>query len=316
MTRVLAIALDAAEPNLIERWMEDGSLPALQALRSRGAYGRLASTAEWLPDSCWPTFYASQNPAQHSFYNYLVWNPNEMRTEPPSLDRLPKPFWHAFKSDSDPRAIILDIPYIYNAERFNGKEITGFAPHATLVPMMGYPPEFVSWVKKRFGEQLISYERYGLQSRQEFRATRDELVRITRTVGDFFLGMIGSERWDLFLAAFFTVHRAGHKLWALQNIKSPISPSEKEELSDALRQVYIACDREVGRLVNAIDPDTAVLVFSLHGMGDNTSRTVLFPEMLRRVLHDLPPATLNPGPGLIDRIRELVPLELRHRVKS
>ena len=38
--------------------------------------------------------------------------------------------------------------------------------------------------------------------------------------------------------------------------------------------------------------------------------------MLRRVLFDLPPSTVSPPPGLLDGIRELIPLELRHRIKS
>ena len=317
MTRVLAIALDAAEPSLIERWMADGSLPALQALRSRGAYGQLASTSEWMTGSSWPTFYTGQNPAQHGFYNYLVWNPQKMIAEPPTAERLPlQPFWRSFKSDSSPRAIILDIPLTYSPTPFNGKEITSFATHDTLTHMAGYPPEFVSSVRARIGEQLMSNERYGTQSRQEFRATRDELIRITNIVGNFCLELIGLESWDLFFASFATIHRAGHRLWALHNIAAPISAEEKVEFSDALRQVYIACDQEIGRLVNAIDTDTAVLVFSLQGMRDNTTRTILLPEMLRRVLFDLPPSTVSPPPGLLDGIRELIPLELRHRIKS
>ena len=38
---VVAIGLDAADPVLIERWLEEGHLPHLARLRDRGVYARL-----------------------------------------------------------------------------------------------------------------------------------------------------------------------------------------------------------------------------------------------------------------------------------
>jgi hypothetical protein len=47
-TPVLMIGIDAAEISLVRKWMHDGSLPNMRALRDRGAFGRLQSTARWL----------------------------------------------------------------------------------------------------------------------------------------------------------------------------------------------------------------------------------------------------------------------------
>ena len=63
--RLLVVILDAAERGLVEAWMQDGSLPNLQRLRSRGVYGRLESTAGWLSGSPWPTFYTASMPHEH-----------------------------------------------------------------------------------------------------------------------------------------------------------------------------------------------------------------------------------------------------------
>jgi len=67
-SRVLLIGLDAAEPRLVERWMTDGSLPNLRRLRDSGSYGRLASTADWISASPWPTFYTGTSPGDHGYY--------------------------------------------------------------------------------------------------------------------------------------------------------------------------------------------------------------------------------------------------------
>jgi len=46
MRRVFVLLIDAASPDLIETWTDDGTLPNLKALRGRGAYGRVGSVAD------------------------------------------------------------------------------------------------------------------------------------------------------------------------------------------------------------------------------------------------------------------------------
>ncbi len=81
--KVLMIGLDASEPDLVERWMGDGSLPNLKGLRDKGAYGRLASPGEWLSAAPWVTFFTSAHPSQHGFYYPFGWRPSEMKHERP-----------------------------------------------------------------------------------------------------------------------------------------------------------------------------------------------------------------------------------------
>jgi predicted AlkP superfamily phosphohydrolase/phosphomutase len=315
--RVLAIALDAAEPSLVERWLEDGSLPQLKALRARGAYGRLASSAEWMTGSAWPTFYTGQNPANHGFYNYLVWRGDKMLTETPSPIRMPlRPFWRTLKDPAGPRVVAIDIPLTFSSEPFNGKEVIGLATHDSLVPMSGYPAAFVKEIRSRFGEQIMSTEHYALQSKREFRDTRDEVIRVANKVADLCVEMIQREPWDLFLASFSSIHRAGHRLWGLQNVTGRLSAEDKSEFAGALHHVYKVLDQVIQRLLEAAGPDVTVLVFSLHGMGDNTSKNLILPEMLRRVLADASTDAEKPGGSWIGRLRDRIPSNVRHRVKS
>ncbi len=79
--------------------------------------------------------------------------------------------------------------------------------------------------------------------------------------------------------------------------------------------MYRACDAAVGRLVAAAGEATSLLVFSLHGMGANTSRAELLPAMLEGVLQGRAPAAAAPRPAL-QRLRRLLPVEVRHAVKS
>jgi predicted AlkP superfamily phosphohydrolase/phosphomutase len=148
---------------------------------------------------------------------------------------------------------------------------------------------------------------------------RDELVETTDRVADLAESFMQGEAWDLFMVGFGATHRGGHKLWDLSGLSGQAGPEEQAELRNALRDVYLACDRAIGRLVDQAGEQAAILVFSLHGMGANTSRVELLPEMLDRILSDKAArAETNQEPtsgGLLQRVRKMIPLEWRDNVK-
>jgi predicted AlkP superfamily phosphohydrolase/phosphomutase len=156
------IGLDAAEPRLVERWMDDGTLPNLRRLRERGAYGRLASSAEYLAGSPWPTFYTGQSPAEHGFFNYLAWRPEAMASARPTADYLPvTPFWRAL-SRRGPRVVAVDIPLTYEPEPFNGVEVSNWATHEAIVGSATQPPELMEEIRREFGPPPRENEEYGM----------------------------------------------------------------------------------------------------------------------------------------------------------
>jgi predicted AlkP superfamily phosphohydrolase/phosphomutase len=314
---VLMIGLDAAEPRLIERWMEDGTLPVLRGLRDRGTYGRLSSSAGDLGGSPWPTFYTSRTPAEHGFYSYLAWRPDVMASSRPTRDYLPiTPFWRTL-SRQGPRVVAVDVPLTYEPEPFNGVEVANWGTHDAIIGSMTSPPALMDELRREFGAPPRENEEYGLLPVEELLAIRDQQSRVVDSVAGLTLELMRRERWDLFLAVFASCHRAGHKLWDDTGAEGEVLPERAAELAGSLRQVYGRVDAAIGRLVEAAGEGTTVLVFSLHGMGENTSRADLLPEMLRRVLAGGPPAAAGVGkPGLLKRVRELVPNRWRHGVKK
>jgi predicted AlkP superfamily phosphohydrolase/phosphomutase len=311
MKRVLALLLDAAEPELIERWMEDGSLPNLKRLRERGMYGRLRPVDEWLAECEQYAFWSGQNPAATGLYYYIMWHKESMTVRPPGPDWQPhRPFWRSFERGG-PRAVVLDAPNVYPPEPFNGAEVIGWATHDAMAPFQSYPPEFAAWIHRRFSSSLLPDERYGPLSKREFLKELRSMQQLNEKFSDLCLAMMQKEAWDLLLACNATLHSAGHRLWNTVNLKDSLTSGEQADLSDAVHQVYMACDRAVGKIVDAAPTDAVVMILSLHGMGVNTSRSCILPEMLGRVLNDGAASR-----GAIARLRESIPVELRHMVKS
>jgi predicted AlkP superfamily phosphohydrolase/phosphomutase len=311
--RVLLIALDAAEPELVERWTADGSLPNLRKLRKIGVYGRLASSAKWLTGSPWPTFFTGRSPADHGVYQFLQWRADEMQARRPTADWLPvQPFWREFGRHGR-RAITLDIPQTYSPEPFNGIEITGWASHDTLAPPGAYPAAIMDWVRREIGPSPLGPETHRLQAPSELLSLRDGLRTAAERVGTLAQRLMIEHAWDFFAVSFGAVHRAGHKLWDLSCVAGAPSEDEAHALGSALKDVYVECDRAIGRLVETAGPDATLLVCSLHGMGPNTSRVPILATMLARILSGCPVDTPQ---SMLRGIRQALPSVWRSELKS
>jgi len=310
MRRLFALVLDAASPELIEKWTDDGSLPILRRLRENGVYGRLNSVAEFLAEAAPYAFFSGRNPAATGLHFYAMWHKETMQVRPPGKDWLPyQPFWRAFQRGG-PRAVVLDPSNVYPPEPFHGTEIIGWATHDALAPFQSFPPGVAPWVRRHFRAALLPDERYGLISKREFIAERDRMIDLNRRFTDLCTSLMARERWDLFLACNLTVHHGGHRLWSTSNLKEELSPSERTALKGALHEVYVAADEAIGRIADAAGPDTVIMVISVHGMAANTSRGWILSEMVRRVTGDA-----HRSDALL-RARQAIPTEWRHAIKS
>jgi predicted AlkP superfamily phosphohydrolase/phosphomutase len=319
MKRIFAVGIDGAEYSLIQKWTQDGSLPTIKELIKNGGDSSLESFAAHLPGSNWYSFYLGQQPGVHGLYSYLAWRPEKMTAELPSPKWVPvTSFWHHLQDDG-PRGIVMNVPDAFMVRKFNGIEVLALANDHALTPMISHPPHMVDYIRSHFGQLSLSEENYDLLSLKEFLHVRDEMIDLTFRLRDVYLKMMKEETWNFFLAVFPVLHRAGHRLWSTTNIHDLKTEQEKNEAEDALRQVYMAFDRALADLLEAIPPSTLTLLFSFYGMHENHSREAILPEMLNRVLQKDSRETIRNGTGLkplLLRLRKSIPNSIRHRVKS
>ena len=65
------VALDGADGSLLERWIADGSLPNLAALRSRGGARKLSAPQGVTDDALWASFQFCSGLGKHGRYHYV-----------------------------------------------------------------------------------------------------------------------------------------------------------------------------------------------------------------------------------------------------
>jgi predicted AlkP superfamily phosphohydrolase/phosphomutase len=287
----------------------------MKKLRAQGRFGRLTSDLK-LAGLPWLPLYTGRSDAVVPPY-FLVWNSNTMSLERLGSDVLDVPiFWRNFP-EGGPRVIALDMPFVSRPVPFNGIEITAWMTHDTIFEStQTYPKELEAYLTAKFGRDLRFKEKYGTMRQAEFLQVRDRLIDMTKRVTDLALDFIHRESWDLFVVGYSTLHSAGHKLWDRTNVRGEHSHEQHAESASALQQVYIAADQALGRLLTALDEQTVVLVLSVHGMQSNSTCNEILPEMLRRVLADQNSGAQPTSGGLLRRIRQLIPFELRHNIKS
>lgn len=316
MSRVLMIGMDAAEAGLIERWTDDGTLPNLAGLRQRGAYGRLSTSARWLVGSPWPTFYTGTGPETHGLYHYLMWDPERMESVRPRRADFPSPpFWRRLEPTGR-RVVAVDVPFVFPPEPFHGVELSGWATHDRLGPPSTHPTELLSDIERRYGPPPLDDEVHRPLPVERLLDVRDELVGATGAASGVAEHLARRERWDLLLTGYSATHRGGHKLW-IDPASPPPDDAGGRELRTALRDVYVAIDSGIGRLVEAAGPDTTILVFALHGMGPNTCHTQILGEMARRILAGEEGGEAAPSRKMsaLQALRGMVPLSVRNEVK-
>lgn len=130
--RVLVLAFDGLDPNLLDQYMAEGRLPNFSRLAKTGVYRRLATTNPPQSPVAWSSFITGTDPHAHGVYDFLKRDP---RTYAPDLTisdrrtmRLPwkgKPFWESQHSIRDAGLVALRLPVSFPPPTLNGRLLSG-----------------------------------------------------------------------------------------------------------------------------------------------------------------------------------------------
>lgn len=285
LARVIVLGIDAASPELLERWIADGSLPNLAALVARGASSRLKGVEGFFIGSTWPSMYTGTNPAEHSVHYLLelVRGSYDLR---PSADgafvRRPA-FWRAL-SEAGKRIAILDVPLTRLEPEMNGVQVVEWGGHDSIFGFRTFPSTLEADLLKRFGPHPV-----GASCDASNRSPTDYADFVARLElgaarkGAMTRYMLASGGWDLFMQVFTEGHCAGHQCWHLHDATHPAhNAADVLAAGNPIHRAYIAIDREIGSIA-AMEPNAHVVVFSAHSMSHWYGAQFLLHDMLLKL---------------------------------
>jgi predicted AlkP superfamily phosphohydrolase/phosphomutase len=285
-TRTVLIGLDAACGDWLFDGCDRGVLPALAALRARGAWG----TAEGIPGfgsgALWPSVSTGVTPAKHGRYFYKQIDPATYQVEhfDPASYRV-APVWEAI-SAAGQRVALFDVPQAPLSNSLNGIQTVDWIVHDVVYGRLAtHPPELAAELTGKFGSDPVpKCDRPGGRTAAEHALLRDQLVARVRQRVDCTLHYLEREPWDLLVTAFQEPHCVGHQSWHLHDASHPLhDPQAAAWVGDPVRDVYLALDEAIGRIAAAAGDDADVIVLSVTGMCANYGGNHLLDPILRRL---------------------------------
>lgn len=281
VSRQLVVGLDAMEWSLVEQWANQGKLPTFRRLIEQGARAELTTTAAQLPDTVWACIYTGSNPAKFEKFFYVQYDARTMGLRNVPDDAIHrKPFWE-YISAAGQRVGICDVPKFPLSKSINGFQFTNWGAHATKTARVSSPPSLIQELDARFGRHPVGdCDKFDAKP-DSLRELRQRVLDGVRAHGEVFRWLMREQQWDLFFAGFSAAHCIGHHFWHGVDGSHPRhDESVRDDFAGSMEQVYQAVDREIGEMLELVDPTTRVMIVSGHGMGPIFHASWNLPEML------------------------------------
>jgi predicted AlkP superfamily phosphohydrolase/phosphomutase len=322
--RVLLIGLDMADAALVEAWAGNGTLPNLHAVMSGGTWGRLATTADVLHTSTWPTIFTGVLPGSHGVYYPYQPCPGSQTAQAIGPGQYGQPpVWEVLER-AGRRSVVFDAPETFPADAFSGVQVFEWSTWAWYWRRMTTPPGLEQALKHRFGDSPLRLEarRLGLAVPRADVLTR-ELLDSTAAKAHVARWLMREHPWDLFVLVFAEPHPAGHYLWPA-GTSPDTTAATTDERTKPVREIYAAVDAAIGLVLQGCPEDTTVIVVSGDGVGPNHCGWHLLPEVLRRAEFTRSATgagTTNGAPAaghrsLLQRVRDRIPPAARTAISS
>ena len=318
--RMLVIGLDAADRELIEVWCAEGFLPNIQRMKDTGAWANLATTADVLHVSAWPSIYSGTTPDKHGLYHAYVMDPGTQTPVRPNPEKSPVPVVWKLLNDAGLRSVVMDGFLTCPLRDFDGVQIVDWGSWTWFSGHEISPPEVKAEVTKRFGPYPSEdHSKVGMTPPPDPLGWRDRLLGAVAKKSEVIDWLMTTQDWDFFMVVFGECHAAGHYYWHYQDEDYIAHPENCDpRLKTALRDVYVALDTAIGECLERVGPETLVILTSGDGMGPNYSGSHLLQGLLDRVTAEPKPDEPEPAapqkPSFLSRLRQMVPKEFRAAV--
>lgn len=318
VNRVLALALDMADGDLIRHWSGQGRLPHFASLISTGTWIDLKSTAQVLHTSTWPTFATGVHPGKHGVYFPYQAKPGYQLAQHVQADQYgARTFWH--HSDKQGcQCIVYDVPETFPEPEFGGKAVFDWGTWAWYGTPCAQPLALLKEVRSRFGRYPLGFEAKRLGARMPDVAVLEKrLLRSLEYKRSTAQWLLEREQWNLAVIGFCETHPAGHYLWPV-NVDA-VGSANEDQIAPLLG-FYVALDHALGALVDSLPADTAVLIVSGDGVCPNRCAWYLLPAVLERLGYTCPAMRNESGQGaprsLVGRAKGLLSAGVRRRIAN
>lgn len=285
--RVVVLGFDSADPDLILGWARDGTLPNFGRLLGESAWGRVENPRGMVAGSVWQSFHTGVWPGRHGQYEGTKHFDSQTYEDGVYFERaeLPRETLWEILSRRGHRVAVLDAPFVFLAAGLNGLHIHEWGSHERRgsrtgsVEFRAWPEDLRDDVLARYGDDPLGMhevqcDAFKPRNLRELVPFRDALIRRVEIKTRMTVDVLGREPWSFVESNFFAAHCVGHQCWHYHDPAHPrYDPAVAHAVGDPVRDVYVALDRALGRVREAVDHESTLIVYCSHGMGPNYTAT-------------------------------------------
>jgi predicted AlkP superfamily phosphohydrolase/phosphomutase/tetratricopeptide (TPR) repeat protein len=301
-TKILIIGLDGADWQIADPLIERGLLPNLASLRERGAWGNIKALNPILSPLIWTSIATGVTPDRHGVLDFLIRDPATGQHVPVSSRfRRVRALWNLF-SDAGLSSDIVAWWATWPSEPIEGHMVSDRVAYSLFdfeLPTGGvgatYPEAYFDEIRPLMIEDdAIAYEdvsRFVKITPDEFREIRarievdrksaykhpvNHLTKILASTQNYHriaLDLLGRGQADLTAVYYQAIDEIGHRF--MHYMPPPLESADPDlvrRYGGAVEAMYVVQDELIGELLEAVDPETTVIVISDHGFLNGADR--------------------------------------------
>ena len=300
--RIALFGLDGADWQIIDPLIERGELPTLARLKAGGAWGNIKSMTPMLSPLLWTTVATGVSPDRHGIIDFLVRDEASGRQVPVSSHRRKvKALWNIY-TDAGRESAFIAWWASWPAEEVLGHLVSdrvayslfGYESSAADLRGATHPPSYFEHIRpaltddsditlaelQRFApidEAMFTRQREQLKSdRTAIRLPVNQLRKIlssSKSYQTIALDILSRGQPDLFALYYQGIDEVGHRFAHYMPPKmGMVSDRDFQRYRGVVEEYYRYQDRQLGEVLDKLEPGTTVIVLSDHGFENGSSR--------------------------------------------
>ncbi len=257
--KTLVIGLDSAAPELL---FGDERLVNFRRLMENGCYGSLETVIPPITVPAWMCMATSQDPGSLGVYGFR----NRVDHSYSGLGFVNSKsiqdiaIWDQVAREGK-RANIIGVPPSYPPRKVNGLCVGCFLTPDTTKDNYTHPPAAKDAIAGLTGEYPVDVKGFRTDRKDWL---KEEIYGMSRKHFDVVRHYLQNSEWDYFQFVEIGLDRLQHGFWKYHDPEHVLHEAGNP-YQEVIRDYYLYLDDELGRTLELLDEDTAILVLSDHG---------------------------------------------------
>ncbi len=258
--RVLIIGLDCAEPSLVfDKYRAE--LPNLGWLISNGLWGEMESVTPPITVPAWMCSLTSKDPGQlgvYGFRNRADYSYEKMTIA--NARSITEPAVWDYLGMAGKQSYLVGVPPSFPPKPIEGASVGCFLSPSTQ-SRYTYPENLREEIAGIEPNYMVDVPNFRTEDKQWLLG---KIYEMTEGHFNVIRHVIKEKPWDFLMSVEIGVDRLHHGFWKHHDPAHPKHPAGNS-LLNSIHDYYLWLDKQIGTLLEMIDDQTTVMVYSDHG---------------------------------------------------